>query len=169
MQKLKRRHGNALQSVLCSATATDIMASSKVTNFLRDGFETVLADEDDVLVTGRERTTSPLSSSSPPSSSLAAQVSLTILHGVVHVPHRRFALDTIRKILHTDPIPQQILIFVENARKVDIVVEKLADRGIIAAPLHGGIGSEKKDRAEVSRALREGYVGIVVATELGKF
>merc|ERR1711865_1311314 len=116
--------------------------------------------------TGRERTTSPLSSSSPPSSSLAAQVSLTILHGVVLVPHRRFALDTIRKILHTDPTPQQILIFVENARKVDIVVEKLADRGIIAAPLHGGIGSEKKDRAEVSRALREGYVGIVVATEL---
>merc|ERR1711865_1357901 len=116
--------------------------------------------------TGRERTTSPLSSSSPPSSSLAAQVSLTILHGVVHVPHKRLALDAVRKILHTEPIPQQILIFVENARKVDIVVEKLADRGIIAAPLHGGMGSEKMDRAEVSRALREGYVGIVVATEL---
>jgi superfamily II DNA/RNA helicase len=28
------------------------------------------------------------------------------------------------------------------------------------------MGSEKVDRAEVSKALREGYVGIVVATEL---
>jgi superfamily II DNA/RNA helicase len=37
---------------------------------------------------------------------------------------------------------------------------------IIAAPLHGGTYSDKSDRAEVSKALREGYVGIVVATEL---
>ena len=43
---------------------------------------------------------------------------------------------------------------------------QLAKMGIIAAPLHGGFGSEKVDRAEVSKALREGYVGIVVATEL---
>jgi len=38
--------------------------------------------------------------------------------------------------------------------------------GIIAAPLHGGAGSEKGTRAEVSKALREGRVGIVVATEM---
>lgn len=38
--------------------------------------------------------------------------------------------------------------------------------GIVAAPLHGGRGSEKVDRAEVSKALREGYVGIVIATEM---
>jgi superfamily II DNA/RNA helicase len=155
MQSLKRRHGNSLQSVLCSATATDIMDSSKVVDFLRPGFETAMADKDDVLVTGTRT-----------SKENAAQVSRTVIHGVVNVPHQRMALDAVRKILHTEPIPQQILIFVENARKVDIVVDKLADRGIIAAPLHGGMGSEKMDRAEVSRALREGYVGIVVATEL---
>ena len=157
MQSLKRRHGNSLQSVLCSATASDIMDSSKVVDFLRPGFETAMADEDDVLVTAAKKSQS---------STATTQVSRTVIHGVVHVPHKRMALDAVRKILHTDPIPQQILIFVENARKVDIVVEKLADRGIIAAPLHGGMGSEKMDRAEVSRALREGYVGIVVATEL---
>lgn len=159
MQSLKRRHGNSLQSVLCSATATDIMDSSKVVDFLRPGFETAMADEDDVLVTCAKK-------NNKDSSTMAAQVSRTVIHGVVNVPHKRMALDAVRKILHTEPIPQQILIFVENARKVDIVVEKLADRGIIAAPLHGGMGSEKMDRAEVSRALREGYVGIVVATEL---
>jgi superfamily II DNA/RNA helicase len=43
---------------------------------------------------------------------------------------------------------------------------KLGEMDIIAAPLHGGAYSEKSDRAEVSKALREGYVGIVVATEL---
>ena len=137
------------------------MDSSKVIDFLRPGFEKAMADEDDVLVTGRV-TTDGKSSSTP----TAARVSRTVIHGVVHVPHKRLALDAVRRILHTDPIPQQILIFVDNARKVDIVVEKLADRGIIAAALHGGMGSEKMDRAEVSKALREGYVGIVVATEL---
>jgi len=159
MQSLKRRHGDTLQSILCSATASDIMDSSKVVDFLRPGYETAMADDDDVLVTDGK-------GSSEKSTTSAPQVSRTVLHGVVHLPHRRFALEAVRRILHTEPIPQQILIFVENARKVDIVVEKLADRGIIAAPLHGGTGSEKMDRAEVSRALREGYVGIVVATEL---
>lgn len=157
MQNLKRRHGDALQSILCSATATDVMDSANVVDFLRPGYELAMADEDDVLVTDGAGTTNRRG---------AIQVSRTVLHGVVHLPHRRLALDAVRKILHTEPIPQQILIFVENARKVDIVVEKLGERGIIAAPLHGGMGSEKMDRADVSKALREGYVGIVVATEL---
>jgi ATP-dependent RNA helicase DeaD len=154
MDTLRRRHGDGLQAILCSATATDVMDSDKVTNFLRPGYATAMADQDDVLVTSNGK------------GSASTKVSRTVLHGVVHIPHKRFALDTVRKILHTNPIPQQILIFVENARKVDIVVEKLADRGIIAAALHGGMGSDKMDRAEVSKALREGFVGIVVATEL---
>jgi ATP-dependent RNA helicase DeaD len=153
MHILKRRHGDALQSILCSATASDIIDSVKVKEFLRPGYAEAMADADDVLVTGAKDTTT-------------ARVSKTVLHGVVHVGHRRFALDTIRKILHTNPTPQQILIFAEDARKVDIIVEKLAEKGIVAAALHGGMGSEKMDRAEVSKALREGYVGIVVATEM---
>lgn len=150
MQTLKRRHGEALQSILCSATASDIMDSAKVVDFFRPGFATAMADKDDVLVT----------------SAKGPRVSRTVLHGVVHVPHRRMALDTVRRILHTEPFPQQILIFAENSRKVDIVVEKLANMNIVAAALHGGMGSDKMDRAEVSKALREGFVGIVVATEL---
>lgn len=161
MQSLKRRHGDSLQSILCSATATDIMETSKVVEFLRPSYEIALADDDDVLV----------SSAGGDGKSAKTQVSRTILHGVLHLSHRRLALDAVRKILHTEPVPQQILVFVDNARKVDIIVEKLADRGIIAAPLHGGTpggdsNSNKMDRAEVSKALREGYVGIVVATEL---
>lgn len=158
LQTLQRRHGDALQSIMCSATASDLMNSPKVTEYLRPGFATAMADENDIFVTNNDQTSTTLKP--------RPQVSRTVMHGVIHVPHRRFALDTIRRILHTEPIPQQILIFVESARKVDVVVEKLAERGIIAAPLHGGQGSDKMDRAEVSKALREGYVGIVVATEL---
>lgn len=158
VQRMKQNQGDALQSVLCSATASDLLGSSKLQNYLRDGYATAMADSDDVMVTsglaGKENNVK------------GTRVSRTVIHGVVHVPHRRYSLDYLRRILHTDPIPQQILIFVENSRKVQIVVEKLEEMGIIAAPLHGGAGSEKTDRSEVSKALREGYVGIVVATEL---
>lgn len=125
----------------------------------------------------------------------SARVSRTTIHGALHVPHRRLALEAVRKLLNTEPVPQQALIFVDSPRRVDIVIEKvrtqcinmiasfviispnslfpshdkllqLAEMSIIAAPLHGGAGSGKGDRAEVNKALREGYVGIVVATEM---
>jgi superfamily II DNA/RNA helicase len=154
MSTLKRRHGDSLQSVLCSATASDLMGSSKLNNFLRSSFAQAMADIDDKLVTpGNE-------------SKRVTRVSRTVIHGVVHVDHRRFALDAIRRILHTQPMPQQVLIFADSSRRVKIVIDKLAEMGIIAAPLYGGNDSEKLDRAEISKALREGFVGIVVATEL---
>lgn len=157
IQRLKKQHGDRLQSVLCSATASDLMGSPKLENYLREDYAVAMADEDDVLVT---------SAKGNAKQGKSTRVSRTVIHGVVHVAHRRFALSALRSILHTEPLPQQVLIFAENSRKVQIVVEKLEGMGIIAAPLHGGAGSEKMDRAEVSKALREGYVGIVVATEM---
>jgi superfamily II DNA/RNA helicase len=156
MDTLKRRHGNYMQTVMCSATASDILESPKLREYLRPGFQQAMADSDDLLVTAGDDSAKGAST----------RVSRTVIHGVLHVPHRRVALDTLRRVLHTEPVAQQILIFAENSRKVRIIVEKLEIMGIIAAPLHGGFGSEKMDRAEVSKALREGYVGIVVATEL---
>ena len=152
----KRRHRDGLQTVLCSATVLDVEDTAK--EFLRPGYATAMADKDDVLVT---------SSGGGKTKNIKTKVSRTVLHGVIHLPQKRgLKMEIVRKILHTEPIPQQILIFVDTSRKVDIVVEKLAARGILAAALHGGMGSEKLDRAEVAKALREGYVGIVVATEL---
>lgn len=116
LEFLKKRHQQALQCVFCSATAGDMINSPKVKNFLRPGFVQAMTDRDDVLVTPQTTSTA------------ATRTSRTIIHGVVHVPHRRFALETLRKILHTDPLPQQILIFAENARRVDIVVEKVCAR-----------------------------------------
>ena len=94
LQTLQRRHGTSLQSILCNATASDLMDSPKVTQYLRPGFATPLADDDDVFVTG--------------SNAIRPQVSKTAMHGLVHVPHKRFALDTIRRILHTEPVPQHL-------------------------------------------------------------
>mmetsp|Transcript_17077 Transcript_17077/g.39474 ORF Transcript_17077/g.39474 Transcript_17077/m.39474 type:complete len:128 (-) Transcript_17077:97-480(-) len=37
---------------------------------------------------------------------------------------------------------------------------------ILAAPLYGGSRGEKNERVEVSKALRDGRVGLVVSTEL---
>lgn len=153
LDHVRRRHPN-LQTVLCSATASDMLSNHQATtlgNYLRPNYIVAMADHNDAWVTS-------LSSNSP------ARVSRTVLHGVVHVPHRRLALETLRRILHTEPFPQQVLVFCENARRAQIVVDKLATMGIIAAPLYGG--AEKSDRADVNRALSAGNVGLVVATEL---
>jgi superfamily II DNA/RNA helicase len=174
LDTLQQRYGDRIQCVLCSATASDMLGAAqknRVSKYLRPGFVQIMADSDDILVTtaggnfddennddddvdekGQERS--------------GTRVSRSVIHGVVPVPHKRLALETLRRVLHTDPIPQQILIFVHDAYRVDLVVERLSAMGIVAAALHGGRNSEKVDRADVSKALREGYVGIVVATEL---
>lgn len=152
MEVFKRRHGDSLQSILCSATAGDLLGKSLLDDFLRKGYAHAQSDDSDKLITSGD--------------AKKIRVSRTAIHGVVLVDHQRFALEALRKVLYTDPAPQQALIFVDNARRVGIVVDKLAQLGIIAAPLHGGFGSEKGDRAEVNKALREGFVGIVVATEM---
>jgi len=41
-----------------------------------------------------------------------------------------------------------------------VIEKQLANMDIVAAPLHGGAPSGKSDRAQVNKALREGYVGI---------
>jgi len=176
LQLLKSRKPD-LQSILCSATASDMLLSGssdsesvKLEGYLRPGYVHAMADRDDVLVTpvssAGGSAAESLSDKQNDELSQTTRVSRTVIHGVVHVPQKRFAIESLRRILHTDPLPQQILVFVDNSRKVSIVVEKLQKMGIVAAPLRGGAGSDKADRSEVSKALREGYVGLVVSTEL---
>ncbi|KAL3826276.1 hypothetical protein ACHAXA_004594 [Cyclostephanos tholiformis] len=177
MQALDRQHGRSLQRVLCSATASDVIQTStsspisdkkvvssagvNIESYLRPGYAHASVDKGDPLVTSGVRT---LTKGGAVATS--ARVSRTTIHGTLHVPSRRLALEAVRKILNTEPAPQQALIFVDSPRRVDIVIEKLAQMDIVAAPLHGGTTSGKGDRAEVNKALREGYVGIVVATEM---
>ena len=160
MRAVKRRHGDSLQSVLCSATAADMMGKELLDEMLRPGFAHAQVDEGDKLITSAD------SEDQGGEEAATTRVSRTAIHGFIDIPDRRLKLETLRRVLYTEPTPQQILVFVDNSRRVGIVVDKLAQMGIVAAPLHGGMGSEKTDRAEVSKALREGFVGIVVATEL---
>ena len=164
MEAMDRQHGDSLQRVLCSATALDMMGEKQGENnveaYLRPGYAHASVDESDVLVT------TGVTSKGKGQTKTTPRVSRTTIHGALHVPHQRFALDAVRKILNTDPLPQQALIFVDSPRRADIVIEKLAKMDIIAAPLHGGASSGKGDRAEVNKALREGYVGCVVCTEI---
>lgn len=110
---LKKRHGDGLQTILCSATASDMMGSKKLESFLRPGYAQAMADRNDRLITAADNVAE------------ATRVSSTTIHGVIHVPHRRLSLETVRRILYTEPTPQQVLIFVDNARRVDIVIEKV--------------------------------------------
>ena len=164
MEAMDKQHGESIQRVLCSATASDMMGQKQggnnVETYLRPGYAHASVDDSEVLVTAG------VTSEAKGQTKTSARVSRTTIHGALHVPHQRFALDAVRKILNTDPLPQQALIFVDSPRRVDIVIEKLAKMDIIAAPLHGGASSGKGDRAEVNKALREGYVGCVVCTEI---
>jgi len=137
-----------MQTILCSATAADFK-EEKLSQFLHPDYIRVSTGETAEMMTQGNK----------------VRLSLTTIHSVLHLDHRRFAIETIRKILHTSPTPQQVLIFVNNARRVSIVVDKLQENGIIAAPLYGG--SEKNDRTDVCKALRDGNVGCVVVSAQG--
>jgi superfamily II DNA/RNA helicase len=93
-----------------------MVGSAKLNSYLRPGYTTAMADIDDKLITAGD------------DKNAVTRVSRTVMHGVIHVSRQQLALDTIRKILHTEPIPQQVLIFADNARRVDLVVEKVRDR-----------------------------------------
>jgi len=73
-------------------------------------------------------------------------------------------LDALRRFMHTEPLPESALVFVNEQRKVDIIVEKLYELGIIAAPLHGE--ASKEDRQDVIRRLQDGRLAMLVCTEL---
>ena len=191
LKAVDRQHGQSLQRVFCSATASDMLGGkdrnmdADIESYLRPGYAHASVDENDLLVTSGVQTKSRSGGMTT-----SVRVSKTTIHGTLHVPSRRLALEAVRKILNTNPAPQQALIFVDSPRRVDIVIDKvrssicevvccwpfqfvicssftqLAEMDIVAAPLHGGANSGKGDRAEVNKALREGFVGIVVATEM---
>lgn len=115
---INRQHGQSLQRILCSATASDMMSTktgANVDNYLRPGYAHASIDETDLLVTSGVKGKTATST----------RVSKTTIHGALHVPHQRLALDAVRRILNSDPVVQQALIFVDSPRRVEIVIEKV--------------------------------------------
>ena len=140
MNAMERQHGSTLQRILCSATATDMIGQqttqgdvkngdksgtrTNIEDYLRQGYAHASVDDNDLLVTSGGVHASTATSNKS-GGSTTARVSRTTIHGTLHVPHQRLALEAVRKILNTDPIPQQALIFVDSPRRVDIVIEKV--------------------------------------------
>lgn len=98
-----------------------------------------------------------------PSSTQSIALPDTVAHGHLVVEQRRM-LDALRSLLHTDPMPEVVLVFVNEPRRVQVVCDKLLEQGIIAAPLTGE--TSKEDRTDVMRRLSSGRLGLVVTTEL---
>jgi len=165
---IKARSGD-VQCVMCSATARD-MRTGQVERFLKGDYGEVDiggygrnmegVDKNDETFNRHNENAIEVK----PLINLQNPMSQSSIHGYIKLPHQRLALELLRKILHTEPSPQQVLVFVNDKHRVNVVLDKMAEKGIIGAGLSGG--AEKDDRTEVARALREGRVGLVVSTEI---
>lgn len=126
LKAVDRQHGQSLQRVFCSATASDMLdrnnrkENADIEAYLRPGYAHASVDDNDVLVTSGVQTKTRSGGMTS-----SVRVSKTTIHGALHVPSRRLALEAVRKILNTNPAPQQALIFVDSPRRVDIVIEKV--------------------------------------------
>ena len=93
----------------------------------------------------------------------AAQLPSSISHGLISCARIK-SLELLRKVLNAQPEVKCALIFVNDPHRVDVVVEKLAESNLIAAPLHGE--TPKEDRKEIITRLRDGRLSLAVTTEL---
>ncbi|GMI49134.1 hypothetical protein TrCOL_g12926 [Triparma columacea] len=158
-----KRGNKGVQIVMASATAGD-MKEGVVGRWCREGWKEVgdgvgsRRGEEEEGEEGEEGGIRMIDNS--------RHISATTIHGVVKIARDHLKLELLRKILNTSPNPNQVLVFVNEARRVDIVVEKLSDMGIIAAGLKGGDRGDKDERVQVAKALRDGRVGCVVSTEI---
>jgi superfamily II DNA/RNA helicase len=114
-----------------------------IESYLKPGYAHASVDDSDLLVTSGIIQTRVISKDGSSSSStttttmtsIASRVSRTTIHGALHVTSQRLALEAVRKILNTQPVPQQALIFVDSSRRVDIVIDKLSKMDILIIPV----------------------------------
>ncbi|GMH93229.1 hypothetical protein TrVE_jg9584 [Triparma verrucosa] len=160
-----------VQCVMCSATARD-MRVGQVERFLKGDYGEVdiggygrnMESKEETASLAAARRQDAVTAITRPLINVNNPMSQSSIHGFIKLPHKRLALELLRKILHTEPQPQQVLVFVNDKHRVDIVLDKMHEKGIVGAGLSGG--SDKDDRTEVARALRSGNVGLVVSTEI---
>ncbi len=92
-----------------------------------------------------------------------ASLPLNIRHCFLCVPKVK-KLEILRKLLHTQPHPEYIMVFVNDPYQGKWLTEALGQEGIIAAPLFGD--ASKFDRAHIMKHLRSGSLRMVVTTEM---
>ncbi len=92
-----------------------------------------------------------------------ANLPLNIRHCFLCVPKVK-KLEILRKLLHTQPYPEYIMVFVNDPYQGKWLTGALEREGIIAAPLFGD--TSKFDRADIMQRLRSSSLGMVVTTEM---
>ncbi|CAN8062183.1 unnamed protein product [Agarophyton chilense] len=76
----------------------------------------------------------------------------------------RLKIDALRKLMYSEPVPTRAIVFVDDPRRVDIVVHRLHQMKLAAGGLRGN--AHKLERAEVLTAFRKGRVVMLVTTEV---
>ncbi len=97
------------------------------------------------------------------SSSVDSSLPLNIRHCFLCAPKMK-KLEILRKLLHTEPHPEYVMVFVNDPYQVKWLTGALEREGIIAAPLFGD--ASKLDRARTMQRLRSGSLRMVVTTEM---
>lgn len=93
----------------------------------------------------------------------ALRVPRNIAHWFCVVP-ARLKIETLRKLMFTDPQPERAIVFVDDQRRVDIVGERLWQFRIPVGTLRGN--AHKTERKEVLEAFRRGRIRVLVSTEI---
>lgn len=93
----------------------------------------------------------------------ALRVPRNISHWFCVVPPR-LKIETLRKLMFTDPQPERAIVFVDDPRRVDIVGERLWQYRIPVGTLRGN--AYKTERKEVLDAFRRGRIRVLVSTEV---
>ncbi|KAM3569634.1 hypothetical protein VYU27_008269, partial [Nannochloropsis oceanica] len=152
-------------AVFASATGASESVRDLASNVMEGPYETISSssspsssssagqEEQDV---GEEPSSAPL---------LPASIELpaSLRHGILITPPQKI-LDNLRRFLHTDPAPELVLVFVNDALKVNRIVEALQAKGIDAAGISGD--NNKQTRANTLGRLTSGKLRVCVTTEM---
>lgn len=93
----------------------------------------------------------------------AQRIPKRIEHCCCIVP-ARMKIAMIKKLMNTSPVPKRAIAFVDDPRRVDIVVDRLEKMNLIAGGLRGN--AHKLERADVLNAFRKGRINLLVTTEV---
>ena len=76
----------------------------------------------------------------------------------------RMKIEMVKKLMNAEPVPTRAIAFVNDPRRVEIVMDRLHRMGCGAGALRGN--ADKRERADVLAAFRKGKVNLLVTTEV---
>ncbi|TFJ84994.1 hypothetical protein NSK_003419 [Nannochloropsis salina CCMP1776] len=165
LRMLVQAMGSLRQAVFASATGASPGVEALASNVMQGPYQIISSSSSPSspsstpLLDPQEEDAGDQASSLPPSIELPA----SLRHGILITPPVK-AVDNLRRFLNTEPKPECVLVFVNDALKVPRIVEALQAKGIDAAGLSGD--SNKQTRANTLARLTSGRLRVCVTTEI---